>query len=404
VPTGGREEQAVNKVEVDVPDDGTGAVKTTDKSGDGKKPGKVEKTKGGVRVTFAEKKPKSAKKAAKKTAKKSAKNPADKETAKKPQSPADLSPFIKPSESKSRLKIFIWGESGAGKTTFMLGFPGLAVIDCDNGTDPFKERFDFDIKKTVNVDEAKRMVGWLATHEHPYLTLGIDPITIIWESMQKKWSDIFLERNKRGKGHKHEFYEMQVRDWQTLKSDFKALIRMLLALDMNIVVTARAKVKYKDKDKSGEFMVQDGVTFDGDKSLPYMFDTVLHLEVKDNKRMLTCQKDRWEIFPTNKSVPLSMKYIEKIWKKMGLDAPSNQIILPPEEEVVSDRQIFHFASKEQQGQIVSLARELGFSEAQISEALAGREVASVDKLSEEQAEEMIESLNEVKAARISDKE
>jgi len=89
---------------------------------------------------------------------------------------------------------------------------------------------------------------------------------------------------------------------------------------------------------------------------------------------------------------------------MGLDAPSNQIILPPEEEVVSDRQIFHFASKEQQGQIVSLARELGFSEAQISEALAGREVASVDKLSEEQAEEMIESLNEVKAARISDKE
>ena len=48
------------------------------------------------------------------------------------------------------------------------------------------------------------------------------------------------------------------KDWMTLKSEFKELIRKLIALDMNVILTARQKTQYKE----GSFMVAMGETFD----------------------------------------------------------------------------------------------------------------------------------------------
>ena len=95
-------------------------------------------------------------------------------------------------------------------------------------------------------------VQWLLTNAHSYRTLIIDPITIYWDALQKKWSDIFLKRNKGSKGYRFEFYDLQPRDWMTIKAEFKELIRKLIALDMNVIVTARQKVQYaKDSALKG---------------------------------------------------------------------------------------------------------------------------------------------------------
>ncbi|MBI4377317.1 MAG: AAA family ATPase, partial [Elusimicrobia bacterium] len=174
-------------------------------------------------------------------------------------------PFQKSKTVQKRLKLFLWGESGSGKTTISLQFPKVAAADLEGGCDLYGDAFDFHVLKATTADEVMAAVDWLHTHKHDFRTLVIDPITVYWDALQKKWSDIFLNRNKGSKGHKFEFYDLQPRDWMTLKAEFKEFIRKLIALDMNVICTARQKTQYAD----GGFMKAAGETFDGEKSLPY---------------------------------------------------------------------------------------------------------------------------------------
>ena len=152
------------------------------------------------------------------------------------------SPFEKAGQREKRLKLFLWGDTGAGKTTLSLQFPAPVVLDFEGGTDLYGTAFEFDVRRTTDPDAAMDAVKWLLNHQHPYRTLVIDPITIYWEGLQRKWSNIFLRRNQNSKGYKHEFYDFQPRDWMTMKAEFKEFIANLIALDMNVIVTARQKI------------------------------------------------------------------------------------------------------------------------------------------------------------------
>ena len=204
------------------------------------------------------------------------------------------SPFQKAQLREKRLKALFWGDSGVGKTTLSLQFPHPVLIDLEGGADLYGDSFDFDVLRASTADQAMEAIDWLGTHQHPYRTLIIDPITVFWDSIQQKWSVIFLRRNKGSKGFKFEFYDLQPRDWQTIKSEFKDFVRKLIALDLNVIVTARQKVKYAD---SG-FMQSVGETFDGGKSLPYLFDTIVRLYRDDQGRFMgECLKDRSNKLP-----------------------------------------------------------------------------------------------------------
>lgn len=204
-------------------------------------------------------------------------------------------PFQPGATTRRRLKLLLWGDSGAGKTTLALHFPGCVVIDLEGGTELYGSTFQFDVLKATTADEVMAAVEWLVAHPHEYRTLIIDPITVYWDALQAKWGRIFLLRNKGGKGHHGEFYELQPRDWVTLKAEFKELVRKLIALDMNVIVTARQKAQYAD---SG-FMRVIGETFDGEKSLPYLFDTILHLtRDADGRFMAANMKDRSNRLPS----------------------------------------------------------------------------------------------------------
>lgn len=211
--------------------------------------------------------------------------------------PNNGSPFLMGARAGRRLKLLLWGDSGAGKTTLALRFPGCVVIDLEGGTELYGGAFTFDVLKATTADETMAAVDWLLVNPHEYRTLIIDPITVYWDALQAKWDVIFLQRNKGGKGHHGEFYEKQPKDWVTLKAAFKEFIRKLIALDMNVIVTARQKAQYAD---SG-FMRVVGETFDGEKSLPYLFDTILHLYRDDTGRFMAANmKDRSNRLPSGK--------------------------------------------------------------------------------------------------------
>lgn len=204
------------------------------------------------------------------------------------------SPFQPAVATERRLKLFLWGDSGVGKTTLALKFPRPAVIDMEGGTEHYGGAFAFEVLKATSADEVVQAVDWLLTRPHPYRTLIVDPVTLYWDALQRKWSDIFLRRNKTSKGHHLEFYDLQPRDWMTVKAEFKDLIRKLIQLDMNVIITARQKAQYADAG----FMRVVGETFDGEKTLPYVFDTILRLYRDDAGRFMAENlKDRSNRLP-----------------------------------------------------------------------------------------------------------
>ena len=276
------------------------------------------------------------------------------------------SPFQKAEMRSKRLKLFLWGDAGVGKTTLALQFPKPVVIDLEGGTDLYGDAFDFDVLHAQTADAVMEAVEWLLTHRHPYRTLVLDPITVYWDALQKKWSDIFLRRNKGSKGYKFEFYDLQPRDWLTIKAELKDLVRKLIALDMNVVVTARQKAQYAD---SG-FMKIIGETFDGEKSLPYLFDTIVRLFRGAQGQFLgACLKDRSNKLPPGE-FEMSYALFEQVFGKRALARKAQPVA---------------YATADQQRRLRAYIAQFGMTPEQVARRLAAYDADSLDALTEANA-------------------
>lgn len=297
------------------------------------------------------------------------------------------SPFQKAHTIEKRLKLFLWGDSGVFKTTVALQFPKPVVIDMEGGTDLYGETFDFGVLKATTADQVLEAVEWLLTNRHEYRSLVIDPITIYWDALQKKWSDIFLRRNKGSKGHRFEFYDLQPKDWMTIKAEFKEFIRKLISLDMNVIVTARQKPQYKE----GSFMVAMGDTFDGEKSLPYLFDTIVHLFIDESgKHMGRCLKDRSHKLPKEAfqlpDDPLEGRYkvFEGFFGKQALSRKAKPV------ELVTD---------ELRSKIISHIETLGMSPDHVERRLSAYGAETIDDLTLQDAQTILKKLEAAIASK-----
>jgi len=200
-------------------------------------------------------------------------------------------PFKKPTKEKERVKLFIYGESGAGKTfTSLSAFPNIALIDLERGAALYHSTFEFDVLNASTIEEIEEAIEFLRTEKHDYKTIVIDPITKLYEILTKKWSDRLFKYNKKSKGFKHEYYAMQPLDYKLLKDEWKDLVSRILSLDMNIVCTARLKSKYSEGE--GEFMKKVGETFACEKDTDYEFDIVARLTTRGSNRIMQIEKDR----------------------------------------------------------------------------------------------------------------
>ncbi len=290
-------------------------------------------------------------------------------------------PFEKARTRDKRLKLFLWGDSGVGKTTLSLQFPAPVFIDLEGGTELYGDDFDFDVLHASTADEVMKAVQWLLTHAHPYKTLVIDPITAYWDALQRKWSEVFLRRNKGSKGYKFEFYDFQPRDWMAIKAELKELISKIIALDLNVIVTARQKVQYAE----GAFMKAIGTTFDGEKSIPYFFDTIVRLYRDEKGQFLgECLKDRSGKLPPGEFEP-SFARFEQLFGK---------------EELGRQAKVMGFATDEQQNQIDEYITRFGMTPEQVAQRLAAYDATDLNELTEENAKAILAKLQSALAKKI----
>lgn len=200
-------------------------------------------------------------------------------------------PFKPATAIEKRCKLFVYGDTGAGKTWLSLQFPGVVMLDFDGGFKLYGDLFSFDVKECFSLEDLEEAIAFLATGNHNYQTLVIDPISVLCDMHITKWNDVFMEYNPSSSGHKSAYYDLTQRDWAQIKNDFKRIIRLITSLDMNIVATGREKAKY---EKSGREVREVGVTFDAEKKLPHAFDCVIQIlfdPIKDTRKAVVF-KDR----------------------------------------------------------------------------------------------------------------
>lgn len=189
-----------------------------------------------------------------------------------------------PEAVQKRLKLFLFGPAGAGKTTACCQLPRPYIIDGERGAENYDELIKSvsgAVLQTTDMEDVIQEVKALLTEKHEYRTLVIDPLTPIYNDLLDK-----CEAKVGADFGRH---------YGAANKQMKRLVNLLMALDMNVVVTSHAKVEY------GANLAKLGFTFDCWKSADYIFDLVIELKRSGKKRMGKVVKTRLAAFPEDDS-------------------------------------------------------------------------------------------------------
>lgn len=236
----------------------------------------------------------------------------------------------KPEKIETRLKMFVFGPAGVGKTTATIQFPSAYIIDTEKGTKFYADTINKAgsvVLESLNPDEIKDELHALLTEKHPYKTLIIDPVTQVYNATQEKWTKTFEKYSKNEKDA--EVQDFGMRYWSKVKSEFKSLQRLWLALDMNVIITAH------QKDVYGAGFSKTGVTFDSMKGDDYLFDLVFRVERKGNQLMAYKVKERAEIGQEKFPCEFEWSYQNfcKFYGKEIIEKESTPIVMASPEQV-----------------------------------------------------------------------
>lgn len=188
--------------------------------------------------------------------------------------------FVKAKKVKRYVKVALWGDKKSGKTRFALSFPNPCVIDTERGTPLYADRYDFAVKDANHWAELLQALDVLEKGGHDFQTLVIDSLTIFWQDL----IDVQIEYVKNRRGNEI----LSTGDWGTVKRRWKSFINRLVDLNMHVVLVMREKDEYttetdqrtgeEKSKKTGEHLP------DAEKSTGYVFDFILHLMTKEDKK------------------------------------------------------------------------------------------------------------------------
>src|SRR5690349_14521958 len=94
----------------------------------------------------------------------------------------------KPEAIEKRLKALFYGTAGVGKTTASIQFPAPYLIDTEKGAENTQyvellKKQGGAIFQTSQFDEMIAEITALLSESHPYKTLIIDPITVVYNDL-----------------------------------------------------------------------------------------------------------------------------------------------------------------------------------------------------------------------------
>ena len=288
-----------------------------------------------------------------------------------------MSEFVIESSDNMNITPFVClvGDTGAGKTTAMLSLPGKKlIVDAENGTKAFGDRFDFDRVASDDPVVAHEVIASLLSDPGEYQFLGIDPISTIWtRTMDIADESMRTKMRMRGQAVNDVESCLNIGNWMGIKRMNRQIIAPLRRLNMPVVVTSRAKALMEGQKRGDAFM---GLIPDAEKSLLYEFDIVIWMLKLGGKRRAFVQKDRWGRLPYEIEGDVHQALLDAFPDHWGLKAKANPM-----------------AEEGQVEEFNMLVEKLGLSHADVIRALRTRSVDRFENLDPKKAEEVLRVLH-----------
>lgn len=214
-------------------------------------------------------------------------------------------PFKPAADVALYVKAFLFGDTGSGKTHFGLTCPGpVYIVDTEGGSTFFKGVVpDFMVLSTKSFRDILNALDYIDATPGACGTLVIDPISVVYETLQDAALKARVARNSRT-GKPTEDVELEIKDWGTIKRNLKNLMNRLANAKCHVIVIAREK---DDSVLKGGELIKNGVKPDAEKSTAYYFDVVLHTAVKGEHRVFTVRKARGTL---GKALPLGAQFTD----------------------------------------------------------------------------------------------
>lgn len=180
--------------------------------------------------------------------------------------------------SSNGVKILVYGQAGAGKTTLVNTLPNPILLSAEGGLLSIKDA-DLPFIKIETMEDLREAYSWLKDNADDYESVALDSISEI--------AEVVLNHEKKQAKDPRQAYGAML-------EQMTDLIRAFRDLPMHVYMTAKLE---KMTDETGKILYAPSMP--GNKigqQLPYFFDELLALRVEKDSdgdiwRGLKCQGD-----------------------------------------------------------------------------------------------------------------
>lgn len=197
--------------------------------------------------------------------------------------------FQKATKKQAKLRLAIFGPSGAGKTYSALriatGMGGrVAVIDTEHGSaSKYGDRFDFDVLNLPGQDIRTYIKAMAAATE--YDVLIIDSLTHAWKELLQEVDKLAYSK----------FGGNTWAAWSKGTPKQNMMVDALLRFPGHIIATMRSKTEWTVQDKDGQKTpVRVGLSPDQGKGIEYEFDMLMQLSPNHVAEVLKDRTGRYQ--------------------------------------------------------------------------------------------------------------
>ena len=195
--------------------------------------------------------------------------------------------FKKATKKQAKLRLALFGPSGAGKTYTALRIATgmsdkIAVIDSERGSaSKYSDRFNFDVAEIEDTDITNYIRFLSAAAESGYEVVIIDSITHAWTELLQEIDKIAKAKYKGNSWSA----------WSDGTPKQRQMVNAILDYPGHIIATMRSKTEWTlEQDKNGKNKpMRVGLSPEQGKGIEYEFDMLMELNTDHTANVL---KDR----------------------------------------------------------------------------------------------------------------